>query len=94
MLNEFYIELRRHIERNASRTGYGGTLTEWEIKADEVHDPSLISQRFYGSRQYYDVVRIAAGSSFAHEILEQKIILLPSMQAILRLKKQFEVTNA
>lgn len=93
MLNEYHNDIRRYIERNESRTHYGGDLTVYQIGIDEIYDPSKISQRFYGTRAHDDVVRIAAGTSFVHEPLPEKIILLPSLQVIIELQKKHEVIN-
>ncbi|OTG87930.1 hypothetical protein B9T34_16300 [Acinetobacter sp. ANC 3813] len=94
MRNEFYIAIRRHIEVNAKRTGYGGSLTAYEIGEDEINDPSLVSQRLYGTRQHSDIVRLSCGTSFTHEPLPQKVFLFPSLNAIIQLQKRYEVTNA
>ena len=94
MRNEFYIALRRHIEVNAKRTGYGGSLTAYEVREDEANDPSLVSQRLYGTRRHGDIIRLACGVSFAHEQLPQKVFLFPSLNAIVQLQKRYGVTNA
>lgn len=94
MRNEFYIALRRHIEINTKRAGYGGALTGYEIGHDEINDPSLVSQRLYGTRQHSDIVRIVCGTSFTHEPLPLKLFLFPSLNAIIQLQKRYEVTNA
>lgn len=94
MRNEFYNALRRHIEVNASKTGYGGSLIAYQIGEDEVFDASLVSLRAYQTRVHSDVVRLACGVSFAHEPLPMKLVLLPSLKAIVQLQKKFEVSNA
>jgi len=94
MRNEFYNALRRHIEVNEKRTGYGGSLIKYQIGTDEVHDPSLVSLRVYGTRVHSDVVRMCCGVSFAHELLPVKIVLFPSLNAVVELQKKFEVSNA
>lgn len=94
MRNEFYNALRRHIEVNTKRTGYGGSLTAYQIGEDEVNDASLVSLRVYKTRKHSDVIRLACGVSFAHEPLPQKIVLLPSLNAVLKLQRKFGVTDA
>lgn len=94
MRNEFYNALRRHIEVNSNKTGYGGSLIPYEIGEDEVFDPSLVSLRVYDTRVHSDVVRLACGVSFAHEPLPMKLTLLPSLNAIVLLQKKYGVTNA
>lgn len=93
MRNEFYNALRRHIEINASRTGYGGSLMPYQIGEDEIYDASLVSLRVYKTRMHSDVVRLACGVSFAHEPLPLKIVLLPSLNAVVTLQKKFGVVN-
>lgn len=94
MRNEFYNALRRHIELNAKRTGYGGSLIAYQIGEDEINDPSLVSLRAYQTRAHSDIVRLAAGVSFVNEPLPQKIILLPSLNAVVTLQRKFGVANA
>ncbi|MBU3847891.1 MAG: hypothetical protein H9855_13140 [Candidatus Acinetobacter avistercoris] len=93
MRNEFYNALRRHIEINALRTGYGGSLMPYQIGEDEIYDASLVSLRVYKTRMHSDVVRLACGVSFAHEPLPLKIVLLPSLNAVVTLQKKFGVVN-
>lgn len=94
MRNEFYNAIRRHIEANAKRTGYGGSLIAYQVGEDEIYDASLVSLRAYRTRLHSDVVRLACGVSFAHEPLPQKLVLLPSLNAIVQLQKKYEVSNA
>lgn len=94
MRNEFYNAIRRHIEMNANKVGYGGSLIRYEIGEDEIYDASLVSLRVYQSRLHYDVIRLACGVSFAHEPLPMGLVLLPSLNAIVQLQKKFEVNNA
>lgn len=89
MRNEFYNALRRHIEVNEKRTGFGGSLTIYDIGEDEVNDPSLVSLRVYGTRQHSDVVRLACGTSFVHEPLSLGPVLLPSLNAVVQLQKAY-----
>lgn len=94
MRNEFYNAIRRHIEMNANKTGYGGSLINYQIGEDEIYDASLVSLRVYKTRVHSDVVRLACGVSFAHEPLPEKLVLLPSLNAIVQLQKKYEVSNA
>lgn len=93
MRNEFINALRRHIEVNKPRTGYGGSLISYQIGEDEIYDASLVSLRAYSTRAHTDVVRLACGTSFAHEPLPQKIVLLPSLNAVVTLQKKYGVIN-
>lgn len=93
MRNEFYNALRRHIEMNARKTGFGGSLIPYSIGEDEVNDASLVSLRAYQSRLHSDVVRLACNVSFAHEPLPMGLVLLPSLNAIVKLQKKYEVSN-
>lgn len=94
MRNEFYNALRRHIDVNTKRTGYGGTLIAYQIGEDEVNDASLVSLRAYKTRNHSDIVRLACGVSYAHEPLPTKIVFLPSLNAIVQLQRKFGVTDA
>lgn len=93
MRNEFLNALRRHIEVNKPRTGFGGTLIAYQVGEDEIYDASLVSYRVYQTRTHSDVVRLACGTSFAHEPLPQKIILFPSLNAVISLQKKYGVIN-
>lgn len=93
MRNEFLNALRRHIEVNTPRTGYGGTLMQYQIGEDEIYDASLVSLRAYGTRMHTDVIRLSCGTSFAHEPLPEKIVLLPSLNAVITLQKKYGVIN-
>ncbi|MCU4320674.1 hypothetical protein [Acinetobacter bereziniae] len=93
MRNEFYNALRRHIEVNAPRTGFGGSLIPYQIGEDELWDASLVSLRVYGTRVHGDVIRLACGVSFVHEKLPQSIVLLPNLNAIVMLQKKYGVSN-
>jgi len=94
MRNEFYNAIRRHIEISANKTGFGGSLTAYQIGEDEIHDASLVSLRVYQTRVHSDIVRLACGVSFAHEPLPQKLILLPSLNAIVQISKKYGVKHA
>lgn len=94
MLNEFYNALRRYIEANKSKTMYGGRLFIYQIGSDEIWDASLASLRAYKSREYADIIRLAAGVSYSHEPLPEKAIVLPELSIVLELKKRHEVKRA
>ncbi|WP_111857851.1 hypothetical protein [Acinetobacter sp. CFCC 10889] len=93
-LNEYHTDIRRLINKNKKRHGYGGFLFAYQIGRDEIYDPSLISQRVYQTRSHGDVVRIASGVSFAHEPLPQNIIILPKLAQIIALQRKYGVTHA
>ena len=94
MRNEFYNALRRHIEINTNKTGYGGSLIVYQIGEDEINDASLVSLRAYKTRMHAVVVRLACNVSFAHEQLPLGYVLLPSLNAVVQLQKKYEVSNA
>ena len=93
-LNEYHNDIRRLIDKYKSRHGYGGRLFRYQVGNDELYDPSLISQRMYKTRAQADVVRLVTGVSFAHEALNIKIIILPTLQQIIALQKKHGVTYA
>ena len=93
-INEYLNEIRRVIELNQKKTNFGQKLFQYEVGVDELLDHSLISQRAYKTREHSDVVRIAAGASYFHEQLEQKIILLPVLAEIIRLRQEYGVNSA
>lgn len=91
MLNEFYIDLRRFIEANKTKANYGASAFYYQVKEDEVNDPSLLSFRAYGTRRHSDVVVLACGNSFSYEPLPLEIITLPNLSVIIKLQKQHGV---
>ena len=93
-LNEYHNDIRRLINKNKKRHGYGGFLFAYQIGRDEIYDPSLISQRVYHPRNHGDIVRIASGVSFAHDQLPKETIILPKLAQIIALQRKYGVTHA
>ena len=87
-VNEYLNDIRHVIEQNREKVAYAGKLIAHQIGVDELYDHSLISDRVYKSRQYTDVVRLAAGASFSNEKLKEIYILLPTLNEIIKLKKK------
>jgi hypothetical protein len=92
MLNEYQNALRRLIEL-AQRKGRSGSLRMYQIQEDEIADPSLVSFRLYGSREYVTEVKIACGISYMHELLPLRAFYFPSLRDILQLRKTHEVRS-
>ncbi|HGW3984107.1 hypothetical protein ACRS5A_18330 [Acinetobacter baumannii] len=93
-VNEYLIDIRRLIELNQNKADHANILFQYQVGIDEINDHSLISERAYKTRRHSDVVRIASNTSFFHETLEEKIILLPVLSEIIRLQKLHGVSNA
>jgi hypothetical protein len=62
MLNEYLNAVRQFCELQAKR-GRTGQFIRYQILADEVNDPTLVSFRVYGTRDEANVVMVAAGGS-------------------------------
>ncbi|MGK7251020.1 hypothetical protein ACSNOU_18370 [Acinetobacter oleivorans] len=90
LLNEYQIALRQLIER-VQRRGKAYNLRYYQIQADEVSDPGLVSFRLYQTWKFIDEVKIACGVSYAHEILPLRAFYFPTYQDILRLRKKYGV---
>lgn len=91
MQNEYRIAIRKLLETSARR-GQQYNLRHYQVQIDEVNDPSLVSLRLYGTRKYTDVVLVACGLSYAHELLPVQAFYFPTMQDILQLQKKHEVS--
>ena len=76
MINEYRNAIRDLIER-LKRQGDIRNVNLWQVQDDEVHDPTLLSLRAFGSRGYADEVLIACGVSGIWEALPKQKILLP-----------------
>lgn len=88
MKNDFRNAIRDLIEKLKKR-GLAGQYIRWQINKDEINDPTLVSQRAYGSRDYADVVMVACGTSGIWEELPRIEIILPTMLQIIQLQQQF-----
>lgn len=90
MMNEYLIALRQLIEL-AQRRGQAYSLRYYQIQADEVADPSLVSFRLYNNRKYIKEVLLSCGVSYAHEMLPLEAFYFPTLQDIRALRKKYEV---
>lgn len=90
MINEYQNALRQLIERSIRR-GAAYNLRHYQIQADEVADPSLVSFRLYGTRRYMTEVKVACGLSYAHELLPLKSFYFPTLRDILVLQKKYGI---
>lgn len=90
IINEYRNALRNHLDQVLS-VGNLNNLIVWDIKFDETNDPTLLSFRAYGSRDYVQEVLIASGVNGIWERLPEKRIALPTMVNILALKKRYGV---
>lgn len=90
MQNEYRIALRKLLETSIRR-GQQYNLRHYQIQVDEVNDPSLVSLRLYDTRKYIDVVLVACGLSYAHELIPVQAFYFPTMQNILQLQKKHGV---
>ena len=88
MKNDFRNAIRDLIEKLKKR-GLTGQYIHHQINKDEINDPTLVSQRAYGSREYADVVMVACGTSGIWEELPRAEIILPTMLQIIQLQQQF-----
>lgn len=84
----FFRAIQKH-----NATG-NGVLTH-DVKPDEIHDITLISERVYGHREEYLAVLASYGASFVVLPIEQKTITLPTPEALIRIKREtgFESMN-
>ena len=88
MINDFRNGTRDLIEKLKKR-GRAGQYIRWQINKDEINDPTLVSLRAYGSRDYADVVMVACGTSGIWEELPREEIILPTLLQLIQLRQQF-----
>lgn len=60
----------------------------YQVKPDEKHDLTLISQRVYGNRDEYLAVMAAAGVDSIDQELKQKKIILPIPARLNSIKRE------
>ncbi|MDO4440587.1 MAG: hypothetical protein Q4B81_00205 [Moraxella sp.] len=89
MNNNYHNQVRRLIDL-AKKRGQSGELIAHQIGRDEVHDPTLVAMRIYGSRHDCDVVMIACGTSAIWQPLPQKVVHLPTPTQLLVLKRRYK----
>lgn len=90
MLNEYLNAIRQFCELQRKR-GRTGQFVRYQILADEVNDPTLVSFRVYGVRSEANVVMIAAGTNGIWEQLPEDEIILPLPQQLQQLKAMYGV---
>lgn len=86
MLNAYRNAIRQFSELQ-SRRGLPGQFIRHQVMADEVNDPTLISQRVYGTRAEAQAVMAAAGVSFIWEEIPLDEIILPRQDQLLKIKR-------
>ena len=90
MLNEYINAVRQFCELQAKR-GRTGQFIRYQILADEVNDPTLVSLRAYGVRSNANVVMVAAGTNGIWEQLPETEIILPLPQQLQQMKSFYGV---
>lgn len=86
MLNLYRNAIRQFSDLQARR-GLSGQFIRHQIMADEVYDPTLVSQRVYGNRNEAQAILAAAGLSFVWEPLPMVEIILPRPAQLLQIKR-------
>ena len=90
MRNE-YLNAVRDLVFNLNRQGVVQNVLVWQVQQDEANDPTLLSFRAYGNRNYTDVVLVCAGVSGIWERLPERVILLPRLPFIRNLRKKYGI---
>ena len=85
--NAYRNDLRDLIELIKAR-GTSNQMIAWQVGTDEVHDPTLVSLRAYGSRIHTDVVMVAAGTSGIWEPLPTVVIVMPKLAQVQQLRRK------
>lgn len=90
MINEYHNAVRKLLDLLKKR-GNASQLILYCIGEDEVHDPTLVSFRVYGTRDFSPIVLLACGLSHAHELLPTGNVYLPTLQHIQYMRKKYGV---
>ena len=88
MISEYRNAIRDHINRFIEQ-GKLNQLIVWDIQYDEAQDPTLLSLRIYGSRQYTEVIQVACGTSGIWEKLPINRIAVPLIADVLRFRREY-----
>lgn len=80
-MNEYLIAIRDLITLLKNK-GKSGQFLRWNVMPDEVYDATLVSFRAYGSREYSNVVMVAAGTNSIADPLPNDILILPTLMQI------------
>ncbi|WP_289115200.1 hypothetical protein [uncultured Psychrobacter sp.] len=91
MKNIYLNAVRTHVDLLVRRARTD-KLIAWDVGQDEEHDPTLIAQRVYGSRDDADIVMLCAGTNRIGEPLPRRIIYLPAPASVAALKRE-HLTN-
>ena len=84
--NTYLNAVRTHVDLLVRRSRTD-KLVIYDIGSDEVHDPTLISQRVYGSRDHTDIIMLCAGMNRIGEALSRHRIYLPAATTVMMLRK-------
>lgn len=87
MLTNTYLNAVRSEVDLLVRRSRTDKLIVWDVGADEVHDPTLIAYRVYGSRDAADVVMLCAGTNRIGEPLPKRTIYLPLPASLAQIKR-------
>lgn len=82
---DFWREVKKFVE---SAKDWSVDVIFYQIKPDELYDPTLVSRRVYGRRDEFLTVMAASGTDSVDQPLPQKRIALPSEGALLKLKRK------
>lgn len=93
MQNIYHNAVRTHVDLLVRRARTD-KLIVWDVGADEVHDPTLIAHRAYGSRDDADVVMLCAGTNRIGESLPNKRIYLPLPASLAQIKRTYAISGA
>lgn len=89
MINDYRNAIREHIRKKLA-AGDLANLIVWDVQTDEAIDPTLLSSRVYGSRNYVDAVIVASGSSGIWEQLGLNRIALPTLINLIQLEQEYK----
>jgi hypothetical protein len=87
-MNEYLNAIRDLINLLKSK-GRTGQYLRWNIMPDESNDATLVSYRAYGSREYANVVMIAAGTNSIADILPNEVIIMPTLMQIRQIQSLY-----
>lgn len=87
-MNAYRNAIRDTIELLKARAT-SSQMIVWQIGTDEQFDPTLVSLRAYGSREYADVVMVACGTSGIWERLPTVEVVMPTLSQVRQLQRQY-----
>lgn len=87
MQNIYLNAVRTHVDLLVRRERTDKLLV-WEIRTDEIRDPTLIASRAYGNRDDVDVVMLCAGTNRIGEPMPRRTLFLPLAANLAGLKRQ------